>query len=254
METLEIEQRQTRDRVGTLPLLSVIDLVTETPSSDCFWNIHCLKHIPLTDRMLSWDLQSNKQEPLHDCPVLRLPPWRWREGTGWWCECNPLSECWHVEPHPSPPPLPLLCSSYCYCFPNTPQRATTLRQWTTDNAWTNFNIDLSIPRPGRILTDNPPGCDTSWLNSLNFQRSRSSFITYWPERLVQWIPEHWRCCVSKCLKWNIPNTICSPAAHTPSRPWQLSLKKETLTRAATVAPLQQPWSVICEHREASNSF
>ena len=26
----------------------------------------------------------------------------------------------------------------------------------------------------------------------------------------------------------------------PAQPWQLSLKKETLTGAATVAPLQQP--------------
>ena len=72
---------------------------------------------------------------------------------------------------------PLPCSSYCYCFPNTPQRATTLRQWTRDNSWTNFNIDLSIPHPGRILTDTPPGCDTSWLNSLNFHRSKSTFIS-----------------------------------------------------------------------------
>ena len=122
METLEIEQRQTQDRVGTLPLLSVIDLVTETPSSDCFWNIHCLKHIPLTDRMLSWDLQSNKQEPLHDCPILRLPPWRWREGTGWRCECNPLSECWHVEPHPSPPPSSVLLIVIVFqTLPSVPQ-------------------------------------------------------------------------------------------------------------------------------------
>ena len=161
METLEIEQRQTQDRVGTLPLLSVIDLVTETRSSDCFWNIHCLNTFhQRTECYLETFRVINRSHFMIAlfCSCLRDGDRRGLGGDVNVTHCLNVGT-WSPTHHPSTPPL--LCSSYCYCFPNTPQRATTLRQWTRDNSWTNFNIDLSIPHSGRIPTDTPPGCDTS---------------------------------------------------------------------------------------------